>query len=288
MKIHLDCIPCQQRSVLRMLRLATEDRRIHETVLRDVVSLLARSDWGCDPMTLTKRSYDMITAATGNLDPYQELKLKSNDEVLRMYPGLQQLVQNSFNPLLTACKLAVAGNIMDFGAMDNFNIQETIDYVLKTDFAANEYVRFATELQEASSLLLFADNAGEIVLDKLLLETILQRRRLEKLTVVVKDQAIINDATLQDVDYVGLADLPHIEFRLANRPSDGLSGWMPAEIDSWIEEHDMVLSKGQANYESLSEHKGIYFLLIAKCPIVAEDTGTYEKALIFHYTSPDN
>jgi hypothetical protein len=234
---------------------------------------------------MMKQTYDMIMQVTGNVDPYRELKTQSNDEVLGLYPELQQRIHTSEDMLLTACKLAVAGNIMDFGAKDHFNIRETVQHVLETDFALNHYEKFATSLLKASSLLLFADNAGEIVLDKLLLETILKIRPLEKITVVVKDNPILNDATMKDVAEVGLATLPNIQFRLVNTSSNGHASWMPVHVKSWIQEHDIVISKGQANYETLSEYRGVYFLLIAKCPIVANDTGTYNGALIFKYTS---
>ena len=101
---------------------------------------------------------------------------------------------------------------MDFGAKDHFNIQETIQHVLKTDFAVNHYDRFVRSLEEADSLLLFADNAGELVFDKLMLETILQRYTLSKISVVVKERPILNDATMQDVEQTGLKAIPNIEF----------------------------------------------------------------------------
>lgn len=286
MKANLDCIPCQLRQTLKILRMSTDDRGVQEKVLRDAVIHVARNRWDCDPMTLMKQVFDMMTQATGNKDPYRELKVESNDEVLQLYPELQRHIQDSDDALFTAFKLAVAGNIMDFGAKDHFDIQETIQHVLKTDFAKNDYQQFSASLQGASSLLLFADNAGEIVLDKLLLETIMQHRSLDKITVVVKEHPILNDATMQDVDYTGLSTVPNIQFRQVNTTtSNGHAAWMPEEAAAWIQEHDLVLSKGQANYESLSEYKGVYFLLIAKCPIVADDAGTYNGALIFTYTS---
>ena len=160
MKVYLDCVICQQRQALRLLRLATDDQRLQENVLRQVMDHLSKAEWDADPMTLSKGTYEIITQATGNSDPYKELKYQSNQEVLECYSELSERVQTSEDPLLTACKLAVAGNIMDFGARDHFNIQETIQHVLETDFAINDYHSFKSSLHNASSLLLFADNAG--------------------------------------------------------------------------------------------------------------------------------
>jgi uncharacterized protein with ATP-grasp and redox domains len=285
MKAYLDCVICQQSHALRILRLATNDHHLHENVLRQVMDHLSKSKWDTDPMTLSKGTYEIITQATGNSDPYKDLKYQSNQEVLQLYPQLQEYIQKSEDPLMTACKLAVAGNIMDFGAKDHFNIQETIQHVLETDFAINHYDSFKTSLHNASSLLLFADNAGEIVFDKLLLETILQHYPLRKLTIVVKKLPIINDATMEDVRQIGLIELPNIDFRLVNTNGNERSAWISPEVKNWIQNHDIVIAKGQANYEVLSDVHGVYFLLIAKCVIVANDTGTSKGALIFKHTS---
>jgi uncharacterized protein with ATP-grasp and redox domains len=162
-----------------------------------------------------------------------------------------------------------------------------VQHVLETDFAINHYDSFQTSLRNASTLLLFADNAGEIVFDKLLLETILQYHSLRRITVVVKKLPIINDATLDDVSQIGLADLPNLEFWCVNTTTNGNAPWLCPEVATWIQVHDVVISKGQANYEVLSDVPGIYFLLIAKCTIVAADTGTSTGALILKYNSSD-
>ncbi len=287
MKAHLDCVICLQQQALRILRLATDDQRLHTQTFKEVLQYLTNANWMTDPLTLSKGAWAIITRATGNHDPYQALKRQSNQEVLQLYSQLQEYVQTSADPLLTACKLAVAGNIMDFGASAHFNIQDTIQRVLHTDFAVNQYDRFNTTLPHASSLLLFADNAGEIVFDKLLLETILQKHSLHKITVVVKKLPILNDATLDDIRQIGLADLPNIEFRYVNTSMDSNAPWLNSEVTAWIHAHDLVIAKGQANYEVFSEMPGIYLLLIAKCAIVAADTGTATGSLIFTYNSDD-
>jgi len=287
MKAYLDCVVCHQRQALRIARLISDDETLREEIMRQVMAHLSEANWDTDPMTITKGVYEVIHRVTGNADPYKELKYRSNEDVLQCYPELQEYIKTSEDPLLTACKLAIAGNIMDFGAKEHFDIQETIQHVLQTDFAVNDYGRFKTSLGKASSLLLFVDNAGEIVFDKLLLETILQYHPLQKITVIIKAWPIINDATMDDVRQIGLTDLPNIEFRSinTNTNSNGNSAWLQPEVKIWIQDHDIVLSKGQANYETLNELKGIFFLLIAKCAIVADDTGTQMGALLFKYSS---
>ncbi len=283
----LDCVVCQQRQALRIARLVTQDPSLHEQIMREAMSYLAQRNWDTDPMTITIGLYAIIERLTGNSDPYKTLKVQSNQEALACYSQVQTYLCNSLDPLFTACKLAAAGNIMDFGAKDEFNLQETIQHVLKTDFAINHYDRFIAALAQASNILVFADNAGEIVFDKLLFETLLDRYPSLKITMVVKALPIINDATMLDVKQVGLDQLPNIEFRTINARANGngRSAWMPAEVKEWIREHDVILSKGQANYEIMNALPGIFFLLIAKCPIIGRETGTYVGAYIFKYSS---
>ena len=225
----LDCVVCQQRQALRIARLVTKDAGLHEQIMREAMSYLARRNWDTDPMTMTIGLYEIIERLTGNADPYKDLKYQSNEEALACYPQVQAYLRNSPDPLFTACKLAAAGNIMDFGAKDEFNLQETIRHVLETDFAINEYERFTAALAQASNILVFADNAGEIVFDKLLFETMLAHYPSLKITMVVKATPIINDATMLDVKQVGLDKLPNIEFRTINARmnGNGNSAWMP-------------------------------------------------------------
>lgn len=285
MNTKLDCVICLQQQALRILRLSTTEQRLHDQTFRQVLRYLTDIDWTTDPMTLSKGAWTIITRATGNFDPYQALKRQSNQDVLDLYSKLRESIQTSSDPLLTACKLAVAGNIMDFGAKAHFNIHETIEHVLHTDFAINHYDRLQAALRHASSLLLFADNAGEIVFDKLLLETMLQAYGLHKITVVIKKLPILNDATLDDVRQIGLADLPNIEFRYVNTSVNGNAPWLNPDVMAWMRAHDVVIAKGQANYEVMNAVPGMFFLLIAKCALVAADTGTTTGALILKYNS---
>jgi uncharacterized protein with ATP-grasp and redox domains len=288
MKANLECVACSLRQALRTIRVIIDYETTHEAVLRQATAYLAQTTWKTDPITLADGIHKLIHRLTGIEDPYKALKHQSNKEVLRLYPELQELVRKSDDPILTACKLSVAGNIMDFGVHEDFNIHQTIQHVLSTNFAVNHYDRFKASLKEASSLLLFADNAGEIVFDKLLLETILEQSALQCITVVVKGIPILNDITMEDVQQIGLTDLPNIRFLTVNGRNNGNHGgsvWLHPEAEQLIQKHDVALSKGQANYEIMNELQKLFCLLIAKCDIVGKDTGTYNGALIFKYSS---
>ncbi len=285
MKTNLDCIPCLQRQALKAVREASGDRKIQEQVLREVIDKLISTEWSKTPPELAHEIYKIVRARTGIHDPYRKLKRKSNDEILAIYSELQDKIKASDDPLKAAVKLAIAGNIMDFGALDSFNIHETINKVEEVEIDEKEYRLFTEKLRASDTLLFFADNAGEIVFDKLLLETLLNKKKLG-ISFVVKGGPIINDVTLEDAYEVGLNDLPQITFlSVSNGEPDTGPERNSQEVRSWITEHDLVISKGQGNYESLSAFKGIFFMLMAKCPLVASDLGVSEGDVVLRYNN---
>jgi uncharacterized protein with ATP-grasp and redox domains len=284
MKLNLDCIPCFQRQALQAVRFINNDEKLHEKVLREVVKTLLTLDWESTPQELAHEVHGIVKRVTNENDPYKDVKQESNDLVLRMYTELKETVKNSRDQLRTAVKLAIAGNIIDFGVAQEFNLEETIREVLKKEFAIDDYKKLRENLEKAETLLFFVDNAGEIGLDKLLVETFLGTKTLEKIDFVVKGGPIINDATLEDAVYMGLNSLPNSEFLVI---SNGEAGTGPKRnsqtVKRWIYEHDLVISKGQGNYEGLSEHNGLFFLLMAKCPIIASDIGVEVGDIIIKY-----
>jgi len=284
MKLNLDCIPCFQRQALQAVRFISDDEKLHERVLREVAKKLLESNWDLTPPELAHQIHSIVKRITNENDPYKEVKRESNDLVLKMYPELKQKVKKSRDPLRTAVRLAIAGNIIDFGVPQEFNLEKTVREVLKKKFAIDDYKKLQEKLKDAETLLFFVDNAGEIGLDKLLVETFLETKKLEKIDFVVKGGPIINDATLEDAVYMGLDGLPNSEFLTI---SNGEVGTGPARssqtVRRWIREHDLVISKGQGNYEGLSEHDGLFFMLMVKCPIIASDLGVEVGDIILEY-----
>jgi len=112
----------------------------------------------------------------------------------------------------------------------------------------------------------------------------LKEKRFERIRFVVKGGPIINDATLEDAIYMGLGVLPNVEFLTVSNSEVGTGPKRSSQkVKGWIEEHDLVISKGQGNYESLSEHHGIFFMLIAKCPVIASDLDVDAKDIVLRY-----
>ena len=278
MKLRLDCVVCIVKLALKAARLATNDPRIHEEVLRRVMKRLVGIEWTGTPPQLVRAvgTAEIIEELTGVTDPYKNLKKASNDEALAILGEIRSLINSYNDPLRAAVKVAIAGNIIDFAAIETYDLNKTIERVLKQKPAIDDYDKLREEVLSSETLLYFADNAGEIVFDKLLIEEMIRfrGRPFRKISFVVKGGPIINDATIEDALYVGLDKLPNIEFKkISNgKPGTGPERSSP-EVLSWIRNHDLVVSKGQGNYEDLSNVEGIYFLLMAKCPVVAEDLG---------------
>ncbi|MFW6110603.1 MAG: damage-control phosphatase ARMT1 family protein [Thermoproteota archaeon] len=284
MRVNLDCIPCFQRQALRAVRFISDDEGVQERVLREVMEVLSGMEWGSTPPEMAHEVHKVVRRLTEGGDPYKGVKRESNDLVLEMYPELRGMVEDSGDAVKTALRLAVAGNIIDYGALKEFDLEGTVERVLTQEFAIDHYPMFVEELEKAETLLFFADNAGEIVFDKLLLEVLMERKSFQKVRVVVKGGPIINDATLQDAIYVGLDSLPRVEFRTLSNGEEGTGPERSSpQVKGWIEGHDLVISKGQGNYEGLSERHGIFFLLMVKCPIISSHLDVEVNDTILKY-----
>ena len=284
MELNLDCIPCLQRQALKAIREVTDDHVKQEEILREVIDTLIETDWHKTPPELAHRIHKIVRDRTQNPDPYEKLKKESNDAVLEVYPELKKMVEESPDPVKTAVKLAIAGNIMDFGALDDFNIHKTIDYVMDKEIDAKNYGLFLNKLDAAGTLLVFADNAGEIVFDKLLLETLTSMKKFNKISYAVKGGPVLNDATINDAKYAGINKIKNLVF-LETSNGDPKTGPVrnSPEVESWINSHDIVISKGQGNYEGLSRFGGIFYLLMVKCRIVASDIGAGVGSVVLKY-----
>ena len=172
MKTQLDCIPCFQRQALQAVRFVTDDVQMHQKVLRKVMNELLKADWSKSPPQLAVIAHKTVRKVTNSKDPYKKVKHETNEEALAMYEALQTRIENGNDSLLTAIKLAIAGNIIDYGALSTFDIKQTVDDVIEKPLTVNHYERLKKRLNTATSLGYVTDNAGEIVFDKLFLEKI--------------------------------------------------------------------------------------------------------------------
>lgn len=279
----LDCQACFVQQVLRAARVAGATAGQQELILRRVMVELAAGDWQPPPIKLVQSIYRTVREVTGVDDPYAALKQQSNELLLEYYPRAAEAVREAADPLALAVRLAIAGNIVDYGITADFDVAQTLAEVQRVGFAVDDLERLRADLAKAQAVLYFADNSGEIVMDRLLIET-LRREYDLSVSLVLKSGPLINDTTVSEVAQVGL-DQPWIKLlALSNGdPGDPAPDYTSATVAEWIAGHDVTLAKGQANYEALSDHRGLYYLLMAKCAVLAEYIGVPQGGIILQY-----
>lgn len=203
-------------------------------------------------------------------DPFKEEKEESNRVALELYDNWKPKVIESENPFNLALRLAIAGNIMDYGASDSFDIHKTIDRVIASDFAVDNSEMLRQQLLKASKVLYLGDNAGEIVFDRLFIETIMHGN----ISFAVKGAPVLNDVTMDDSVQVGMHYAADVITNGYDAPSTILER-CNREFQEDFRSADLIISKGQGNLEGLlcESDPRIFFLLMVKCDLIAETLG---------------
>lgn len=271
MKSSLDCVPCHVRQSLDASRAVTDDPAVHEQMLKEMLRWTAEMDTDLSPPVLGQRLHRRLREVTGIADPYRADKDRHNEMGRRLLPELRQRIDTADDPFGMAVKLAIAGNIIDLGVSG-----EVPDGALRTSVeqalaepAHGLVDELRRDIQRAGDILFLADNCGEIVFDRLLIEQF----PLERVTVAVRGLPILNDATMVDAETVGLTELVEVVDNGSDAPGTILDACSPA-FRRRFEAADLIIAKGQGNFESLSDVKApIYFLFKVKCGVVAEHVG---------------
>jgi damage-control phosphatase, subfamily I len=275
MKTYLDCLPCFLSQALRAARIATDDEKRIKDVLSEVGMMLRDIPLESTPPESGKRIYHKVSEITGNPDPYRKMKIESTEKALSLYPSLKDRVEESDDRLLTAIRIAIAGNVIDFGANCNFDLEKEIDNVLQKDFAVCDYAEFRDRLNKTDGILYIGDNAGECVFDRILIEEM-----KKPVTYAVRSVPVINDATYEDAELAGIDRVASILPSGTDAPG-AILGTCSAEFRDVYGRADFIISKGQGNYEALSDEKRpISFLLKTKCHVIAADVGVDNGSIV--------
>jgi len=282
MRTYLECMPCFIKQSLEAARMATDDEEVQTKVIKKVMEHLQDISLTSSPPELSRDVHEIIRRITKSKDPYKKVKDQSNEMAQKEYPRLKKLVAESDDSLLMAIKLSIVGNVIDFGAMNRFNVDDMIDNAVKREFDASAYPQFKSVLEQSETILFLADNTGEIFFDKLLLKELVKIQK--QITYVVKTNPIINDATVEDANLAGIDKLATIidgdSGQKQSAPGMVLS-YASKEFLEIFKSSDMVISKGQGNYEGLSDvDREVFFLLVVKCPLVAQDISSEVGKLI--------
>jgi damage-control phosphatase, subfamily I len=271
MKTTLDCIPCFVRQGLEAARLVSADTSVHERIVRDVLQWASEIDLDQTPPFLAQRIHRRLRKITGAKDPYGAAKARQNRLALDLSPKLKAEVDAAKDPLAMAVRLAIAGNIIDMGVRGDISesdVRRSMEQAL-AEPVSGAWDDFRRALERAGRILYLADNAGEIVFDRMLIEQLSPGR----VTLAVRGAPVINDATLADARAAGLHEVVDIIDNGSDAPGTILEDCSRAFRQRFAAA-DMIIAKGQGNFETLSgEARNIFFLFKVKCPVIADHAG---------------
>ena len=271
MMTSLDCIPCIIRQAVQAARFVTSDAAVHERIVRDVLATAATMDLKQSPPVVGQKVHRMLREMTGMDDPYHAIKAHFNRVALEMLPALSVNVKAASDPLAMAVRYAIAGNVIDLGITNDLTdneVRRALDQVLSEPFVG-DWKEFRRAIADAKSILYLADNAGEIVFDRLLIEQLPPGR----VTLAVRGGAVLNDATMADAWTARLQEIAEVIDNGSDAPGT-LLGDCSGPFLKRFTEADLIIAKGQGNFETLSEEAAnIFSLFQVKCPVVATHTG---------------
>ena len=272
MKTFFDCIPCFLNQTLATLRRITDDETMHEIVLRKVLRLISEINLSQSPPAMAQQIHRTIKQITGNGDPFAQEKKEHNRFAMSLIPEIRERYRNDPDLFVKMLRLSIAGNIIDSGIKDKITssmVLQSIDRSMETSLEIKNVDELHNEVREAKDILYLGDNAGEIVFDRLFIEQLPH----EKVTYVVRGEPIINDVTIEDAREVDMFDLVDVIDNGSDTPGTILEN-CSHEFQKRFASSDLVIAKGQGNYETLSDvNKRIFFLLQVKCPVIAKDIG---------------
>lgn len=280
MKTYLDCYPCFLKQALSAARRAGASEELQQEILLTAMNDLQSLPTGVTPPEMACKIHKSVRQKTNTLDPYKLAKDQATQEALALYPELKNKVLTASDPLEMAARIAIAGNIIDLGVTDTYDIEATLDRVLTQSFAINDLPALRKQIDECSSILYLADNAGETVFDRVLIELI-----NKPVTYVVKAGPIINDAIRDDAIAAGIDQVATIIDNGSQAPGTIFEQCSESFLQHF-QQAELIIAKGQANYESLSDYSApLFFLLQAKCDVIARDLSVIETDIILKQQS---
>jgi len=286
MHLEPECIPCLINQVLRAFQLLKPN--ISREIILDTQKKLMDYLVGFDidkraSPIIGKVAYTLVAEALGVKDPYASIKKHYNQLALQFYDEARNIVNNAKDPLFKAIIVAALGNTIDFGTSHKIDFIHDIKNFTQDKLAINDYETFKQSLLDADHLLILLDNAGEIVFDKLLVETMRKTLPELEITCAVRSAPIINDATMEDAKFVGLTDLVQV-IEASGTPGIYLPATTTEFKKHFFRKSGVILSKGQGNFESLHGmeiDKEVYYLLKAKCSLMERLFSVKQGSIIF-------
>jgi hypothetical protein len=284
MKMSLDCIPCFVRQATDAVKMSDLSDEEQKRLMQNVLQWIGEFDFNETPPAFSQSINRRLRSVLPTDDPYRTTKDMHNKMASSLIPSIRQHLKSSPDPLMMAVRYAISGNIIDLGSKSNISHEEIYAALQNTPLQPiyGDINAFKKAVQKAKNILYLADNAGEIFFDRLLIEQLSGK----KITVAVRGAPIINDATIADARAAKIDDIAEIIDNGSDAPGTILDD-CSSEFRRIFNEADVVIAKGQGNFESLSdEPREIFFLFKTKCPVISRHSGfcmgTYVLAHRFH------
>lgn len=275
MKVYYECGACFLRQAREAMDLATNDDELKIDIMKDIFTHLSENyTQDASSNKLGSAMHRMIKEMTNCTDPYSKEKIIGNKIALEFLSMIEKLLKED-DTLENYIKIAIVGNILDFGALGlDFDPKEFIFANLDKDLAINHIDQFKEAISNHSDVLFLADNTGEIVFDKLLIEKLHDLRL--SVTVVLKEKPILNDACIEDAQAIGLDDIATLT-TLGTDSVGIIYDEASEEFKKLFDNSDFIIAKGLGNYEGLTEinldGKDVFSLLCVKCSAISKDIG---------------
>jgi uncharacterized protein with ATP-grasp and redox domains len=266
-KTELECLPCFFGQVARTLKHAEVNGDRGRDILRMAERVIEKASLDEVPARTTTIIHRILREETG-IDPYKKVKDTYNCIALEMLPALRHRAERADDRLEYGVRAAIAGNVIDFGIYESIDLDHALEESFRLPLTGGVYPAFARAVEGSLNILYLCDNAGEIAFDRLLIEILQDRGK--KVTAAVKGSPVINDATHDDARAAGLYECAAV----IDNGNDGIGTLLEACSPRFLEQYrsaDLIISKGQANYETLVQERDerIFFLFKVKCPVVA-------------------
>ncbi|RLD07502.1 MAG: hypothetical protein DRI65_04530 [Chloroflexota bacterium] len=281
MRTYPECYGCVLQQAQSEMDLMGVDFDTQVTAVKKMLSILSEAEGSETPPYLSDRIHTVLRDIPGYSSPYAEVKRKSNQIALEFLDKLRDLAKKGSDPLVQGLKIGAAGNIVDVLNAREFHLWEEVEKVIRQDLLGGGLENFRRMLSESSYLLYLADNAGETVFDRIFIETL-------DLPVIyaVKGGPILNDATLDDALAAGIDQVAEIVETGSSAPGTILK-LCSREFQDLFIDAPLVLAKGQANFETIEiPGEKVFYLLRAKCPLIARVIESPHGSLVLKQNSP--
>lgn len=281
MQINEKCLPCLVNQAVRVAEIAgVEDRH---ALYHEIFAELARTDFTKSNPELLGHFYAIIRRHAGTEDPYREIKLFYDRMFLELLPEFERRIRAAADPFSEAVKYAAVGNVIDFGPVHGITqeqVMRAFERINEKTLTPDDSAQLRRDVRRAKRILYLGDNCGEIALDRLLIRQMRAENPDAKIVFAVRGEPIVNDALEEDARVVGMDQEARI-ISNGDRSQGTVLSRVSEEFRAVYDTADVIISKGQANFESLSEEKGnVYFLMMVKCGVIAGYTCVPEGSLV--------